>query len=86
MNFFSIVKADLFKPLTSKYKETFLECLLIIYRTYRDEMSFGVDKDVVVAEIERYFEMAKMEELVFEEEEEVASDARSQANAGMDRI
>ena len=81
MNFFSIVKADLFKPLTSKYKETFLECLLIIYRTYRDEMSFGVDKDVVVAEIERYFEMAKMEELVFEEEEEVASDARSQANA-----
>lgn len=81
MNFFSIVKPDLFKPLTSKYKETFLDCLLIIYRTYRDEMSFGVEKDVVLSELERYFEMAKMDEMVFEEEEEAASDARSQANA-----
>jgi|GEM_PF-4860038 len=42
MKFFSIVKADLFKPLTSKYKKTFLECLLIIYRTCRDE-SFVFD-------------------------------------------
>ena len=81
MKFFSIVKPDLFKPLTSKYKETFLDCLLIIYRTYRDEMSFGVDRDVVVSEIERYFEMVKMDEMVFEEEEDVAYDARSQANA-----
>lgn len=80
MKFYQVVHPDLFKPLTSKYKETFLDCLLIIYKTYRNEMSFGVDREVVVAEIERYYEMASVGDMIFDdEEEEVISDARSQA-------
>ena len=81
MDFFQIINKDLFKPLTSKYKETILDCLLIIYRCYKDEMSYGVDRDIVVNELERYFEMTHLSELVFEEESEVATDARSQATS-----
>lgn len=79
MKFYQVVHPDLFKPLTSKYKETFLDCLLIIYKTYRNEMSFGVDREVVVAEIERYYEMAAVGDMIFDEDEEILSDARSQA-------
>ncbi len=81
MEFFQIINRDLFKPLTSKYRETLLDCLLIIYRSYKDEMSYGVDRDILVAELERYFDMSHLDELMFEEESEAATDARSQASS-----
>jgi hypothetical protein len=56
MNLFDIVAQDLLKPLTSKYKETYIACLMLIYNTYRTEMSFGVDREVVVSQLEQFFE------------------------------
>lgn len=82
MNLFDIVAKELFKPLTSKYKETYIACLMLIYNTYRTEMSFGVDREVIVSKLEQFFEAQAdggNSTMVFDEDEEVANDARSKA-------
>ena len=63
-----------------------MDCLLIIYRTYKTELSFGVDKDVIIAELENYFDNESKTEMVFDEDEEVAKDSRSKANAILRRL
>lgn len=71
---------DFFKPLTSKYKSTYIDCLRLIYNTYKTELSFGVDKEVIISELENYFDNESTSEMVFDESEEIASDSRSKAN------
>lgn len=80
MNLFQVVPNDFFKPLTSKYKETYMDCLVIIYHTYRSESSFGVEKDTILSNLENYFEQESKGEMIFEDEE-VANNARAQAQA-----
>lgn len=79
INLFSILPQEFFKPLTSKYKSNYIDCILILYRTYRTELSFGVDKDVIVAELENYFDNESNSEMVFDDEE-IAKDSRDKAN------
>ena len=43
LNLFNIIPDDFFKPLTSKYKSTYIDCLRLIYNTYKSELSFGVE-------------------------------------------
>lgn len=88
INLFEIVPEGFFKPLTSKYKTTYIDCLTIIYNTYKTELSFGVDKEDILYELENYFDNESSEELVFEEddEEEIAKDSRAKANAIMRRL
>lgn len=86
MNFFNIVSEDFFKPLASKYKHTYIDCLRLIYNTYKTELSFGVDKEVILAKLETYFENESISDMVFDEEEEVFNDARSKANAILRRL
>ncbi len=86
INLFNIVPEDFFKPLTSKYKTTYIDCMRLVYNTYKTELSFGVDKDVIVTELERYFDNELNTEMVFDEDEEVAKDSRSKANAILRRL
>lgn len=87
MNFFQIVPEDFFKTLTSKYKTTYIDCLRLIYNTYKTELSFGVDKEIIIAELEQYFDSESGEEMVFDEDDnEVARDSRTKANAILRRL
>lgn len=86
ISLFAIIPADFFKPLTSKYKTTYIECLMLIYNTYKSELSFGVDKEVILAELENYFDLESPTEMVFEEDEEVARDSRAKANGILRRL
>jgi hypothetical protein len=45
------------------------------------ELSFGVDKEIVVSKLEEYFDHTSQEVMVFEEENELALDSRAKANA-----
>ena len=47
MNLFDIVGSDFFKALTGKYQNIFMDCLEIIYSTYRTELSYGVDREII---------------------------------------
>lgn len=86
INLFHILPEEFFKPLTSKYKATYVDCIRLIYNTYRTELSFGVDKEVILAELENYFDNEVSTEMVFEEDEEVAKDSRSKANGILRRL
>ncbi len=87
INLFTIIPANFFTPLTSKHKQTYVDCLELIYDSYKSELSFGVDKEVIVSKLEDYFDQASGEEMVFEEEDnEVAVDSRAKANAILRRL
>ncbi len=87
LNLFQIVPEDFFKPLTSKYKTTYFDCLKLIYSTYKTELSFGVDREVILSELEHYFDNEPGTELVFDEDDnEVAQDSRAKANAILRRL
>jgi hypothetical protein len=81
INLFNIISEDFFKPLTSKYKATYIDCIRLIYNTYKTELSFGVDKEVILAELESYFENQSSEDMIFDDNEEIAKDSRAKANA-----
>ncbi|MDA8443271.1 MAG: hypothetical protein M0Z55_13000, partial [Peptococcaceae bacterium] len=61
--------------MTSKYKTTYVDCLTLIYNSYKSELSFGVDKDIIVAELENYFDNESTAEMVFDEDNEIAKDS-----------
>ncbi|MDD4493165.1 MAG: DUF5716 family protein [Eubacteriales bacterium] len=86
MNLFNVISEDFFKPLTSKYKSTYIDCLRLIYNTYKSELSFGVDKEIIIAELENYFDSESSAEMVFDEDNEIAKDSRSKANAILRRL
>ncbi|WP_422484763.1 Wadjet anti-phage system protein JetA family protein [Gudongella sp. DL1XJH-153] len=81
MQLFKTLSDDFFKPLTSKYKDTYVDCLEMIYETYRTEFSFGVEREVLLGKLEQYFDEKYPEEMVFDEEEISVTDSRSKANA-----
>lgn len=86
INLFNIISEDFFKPLTSKYKTVYIDCLRLIFNTYKTELSFGVDKEVILSELESYFDNESNTEMVFDEDEEIAKDSRSKANGILRRL
>ncbi len=81
MKLFQVVPENFFKPLTSKYRETYLDCLEIIYNSAKLEYSFGVDKEQILAVLEQYFDDSTFENILFEDEVEILSDSRAKANS-----
>ncbi len=81
MQLFQIVSEDFFKPLTGKYKAVYIDCLELIYSTYKTELSYGVDKEVILGKLVAYFDEVSGEAMTFDDETEVASDSRAKANA-----
>lgn len=75
---FDILPADFFKPLTSKYRQEYADCILQLFNAFKPEISYGVNRDIVVKELTDYFE-ADDTEMSFDDEVYV-SDAREKAN------
>ncbi|MDE6749923.1 MAG: hypothetical protein K2K21_12810 [Lachnospiraceae bacterium] len=75
---FDILPADFFKPLTSKYRQEYADCIMQLFNTFKPEISYGVNRDIVVRELTDYFE-ADDTEMSFDDEVYV-SDAREKAN------
>jgi len=77
-NIFDIVSGDFFKPLTSKYKRMYADTILLIYNSFKPEISYGVNRDIVVSVLMDYFD-ADDDEISFDDETYV-SDSRDKAN------
>ncbi|ETT45438.1 hypothetical protein BSK66_10040 [Paenibacillus odorifer] len=86
MKLFSIVPEEFFKPLNSKYKSIYIDCMGIIYNTYKAELSFGVDKEIILSELGNYFDNESKMELIFDEDQEIARDSRAKANGILRRL
>lgn len=77
-NLFSIIPADFFKPLNSKYKDQYADCLLAIYSSYRTEISYGVDREAVVSTLTEYFNQ-RTDDISFDDDNSFEKDSRSKA-------
>lgn len=78
-NLFQVLPDDFFKPLTSKYKREYADCILLIFNSFKPEISYGVNREIVVKVLEGYFEVDDME-MSFDEQIYL-KDAREKANA-----
>ena len=76
---FDFINADFFKPLTSMYKDRFLDCILHIYEICRNEFSYSALRNEIVENLAVYFEPDE-NEFIFEGERDVACSAREKAN------
>jgi hypothetical protein len=94
MQLFDLLPESFFRPLTGKYRAVFADCLRLIYQAYRNELSFGVDKEVIVSALEDYFEHQMQSDLVFAPDDnefelvgtDVIRDSRAKANAVLLRL
>ncbi len=75
---FDILPADFFKPLTSKYRQEYADCIMQLFNAFKPEISYGVGREIVVKELTDYFEADDVE-MSFDDETYV-SDAREKAN------
>ena len=64
------IPIDFFKPLTSKYRQVYADCILLIFNTFKPEISYGVNREIVVKTLTDYFEVDDME-MTFDDEETV---------------
>jgi hypothetical protein len=78
-NIFTVLPESFFKPLNSQYKRDYAQCIQLIYYTFRPEISYGVNREIVVKVLSDYFE-DEQTEIIFEDEDTVAKDAREKAN------
>lgn len=78
-NLFQVLPDEFFKPLTSKYKREYADCILLIFNSFKPEISYGVNREIVVKVLEGYFEVDDME-MSFDEQIYL-KDAREKANA-----
>ena len=77
-NLFSVIPADFFKPLNSKYKDQYADCLLEIYNSYKSEISYGVDRESVVSTLVEYFN-TRTDDISFDDDSSFEKDSRTKA-------
>ena len=77
-NLFEILPVDFYKPLTSKYRSMYADAILLIFNTFKPEISYGVDRETVVRVLTDYFD-SDDDEISFDDETYVR-DSREKAN------
>lgn len=73
-----------FVPLASPNKIVYWDCICRLFSIMDKQLSFGIEREILVDELQYYFEQAQAAELV--EEEFAASDSRSKANGILRRL
>ena len=81
---FRIVAENFFVPLASPNKIVYWECICKLFSCMEHGMSFGVERDVLVDELQYYFEQANAADVV--EEEFSQADSRGKANGILRRL
>lgn len=75
---FSILPNDFFKPLNSKYKDQYADCILAIFNSYKTEISYGVERESVVSTLTDYFS-TRTDDISFDDDNSFEKDSRSKA-------
>ncbi|MBP3918950.1 MAG: hypothetical protein J6I50_07265 [Clostridia bacterium] len=83
---FDIVGDSFFKPLTSQLKTIYLDCLEIIYDTYRSELSYGADREILILKMTDYFDNIGILDIQFEDDAETLQDSRAKASAFLRKL
>lgn len=75
---FDILPVNFFSPLSSPNRLVYWECLCRLFSTMNEQLSFGVEREILVDELQFYFEQDQAAE--FEDDEINALDPRKKAN------
>ena len=81
---FHIIPENFFVPLSSPNRLVYWECISRLFAIMEHQLSFGVEREVLVDELEFYFNQENAAQMV--EEEFVANDSRSRANGILRRL
>ena len=81
---FHIIPDNFFVPLSSPNRIVYWECISRLFAIMEHQFSFGVEREVLVDELEFYFGQENAAQLV--EEEFQADDSRSRANGILRRL
>lgn len=81
MSIFEITGRDFFKPLAGQNREVYYDCLRIIYRSYRTELSYGIDRDILISQLSDYFDKCSTEDILTDDDGELLKDSRTKASA-----
>ena len=75
---FHVIDERFFMPLGSPNKTVYWECICKLFSILDHQLSFGVERDVLVEELQYYFEQAQAAD--FKEEEVEGKSSRDKAN------
>ena len=81
---FHILPGNFFVPLSSPNRIVYWECICKLFSIMEHQLSFGVERDVLVEELEYYFEQVQSAEM--DEEEFQALDNRGKANSMLRKL
>lgn len=81
---FHIIPENFFTPLESPNKIVYWECICKLFSVMEHQLSFGVEREVLVDELQYYFEQSSAAEVV--EEEFAQADSRGKANGILRRL
>lgn len=84
VSMFRIIPENFFVPLASPNKTVYWECICKLFSIMEHQLSFGVQRDVLVEELQYYFESTNSAELVGEDVESDSS--RNKANWMLRRL
>jgi len=75
---FGAIPVNFFVPLSSQNKIVYWECICKLFSIMDNQLSFGVEREILVDELQYYFEQPSAADM--EEEEFLAVDSRGKAN------
>ena len=75
---FRVFPDNFFVPLSSPNKTVYWDCICKLFSVMEHQLSFGVERDVLVDELEYYFDQTGAAQVV--EEDFAGSDSRGKAN------
>ena len=81
---FHVIPDNFFVPLSSLNRIVYWECISRLFSIMEHQLSFGVEREVLVDELEFYFDQENAAQLV--EEEFQSNDSRSRANGILRRL
>ena len=84
---FDVIPENFFRPLAAPGKIVYWECICRLFSVTSRQLSFGVERDVLVDELQYYFDSAMSADIPEEEFEETGSmTSRDKANFMLRRL
>lgn len=80
INIFEIVPENFFVPLSSPNKALYMKIISLIYKLVQNGLSYGIEKEILVDEIEYYLGSIKYD-IIKEEDEQQCTNNRERAGA-----
>lgn len=81
---FQVLPENFFIPLSSPNKIVYWDCICKLFSVMEHQLSFGVEREVLVDELQYYFEQSTAAEIV--EEDFAGTDSRGKANGILRRL